>query len=89
MHIRYCVCGYIFLVKLKQSVASLNDRSCNKKKMAKYEDVDWAKIREKLPFEKTDEQKEKRKELFNRFDPNGKLLLPGGPKTDLLKHVGS
>ena len=41
--------------------------------MAKYQDIDWALLREKLPFEKTEEQKEKRKALFSRFDPNGKL----------------
>eukprot|EP00672_Neobodo_designis_P002992 CAMPEP_0174855074 /NCGR_PEP_ID=MMETSP1114-20130205/32426_1 /TAXON_ID=312471 /ORGANISM="Neobodo designis, Strain CCAP 1951/1" /LENGTH=38 /DNA_ID= /DNA_START= /DNA_END= /DNA_ORIENTATION= len=33
--------------------------------------IDWAAIREKMPMEKTAEQKAKRMELFSRFDPNG------------------
>lgn len=37
--------------------------------------IDWAKIREKLPMEKTDEQKEKRKKLYAGFDPNGNGYL--------------
>jgi hypothetical protein len=37
--------------------------------------IDWAKIRDKLPTEKTDEQKAKRKTLFERFDPNGNGYL--------------
>ena len=38
-------------------------------------DVDWAAINEKLPFERTDEAKEKRRELFKQFDPNGNGYL--------------
>ena len=37
--------------------------------------VDWAAINEKLPFERTDEAKEKRRELFKQFDPNGNGYL--------------
>jgi Ca2+-binding EF-hand superfamily protein len=37
--------------------------------------IDWAKIRDKLPTEKTDEQKEKRKKLYEGFDPNGNGYL--------------
>ena len=38
-------------------------------------DIDWASINEKLPFERTDEAKEKRRELFKQFDPNGNGYL--------------
>jgi len=37
--------------------------------------IDWAGLREKLPMEKTAEQKEKRKEMFESFDPNGNGYL--------------
>ena len=37
--------------------------------------INWADIREKLPYERTDAQRAKRKELFNRFDPNGNGIL--------------
>ena len=32
--------------------------------------IDWEEINAKLPFERTDDGKEKRKELFKHFDPN-------------------
>ena len=38
-------------------------------------DIDWEDIRKKLPYERTEEQKAKRKELFDRFDPNGNGFL--------------
>ncbi len=38
-------------------------------------DINWAEINEKLPYERTDEAKAKRKELFNQFDPNGNGYL--------------
>jgi Ca2+-binding EF-hand superfamily protein len=38
-------------------------------------DIDWAKIREKLPTEKTDDGKAKRMELFAAFDPNNNGYL--------------
>merc|ERR1712117_410910 len=41
----------------------------------KMSSVDWAAINEKLPFERTDEAKEKRRELFKQFDPNGNGYL--------------
>mmetsp|Transcript_125903 Transcript_125903/g.187928 ORF Transcript_125903/g.187928 Transcript_125903/m.187928 type:complete len:177 (-) Transcript_125903:24-554(-) len=37
--------------------------------------IDWAGIREKLPMEKTPEQKAKRKDMFDSFDPNGNGYL--------------
>lgn len=38
--------------------------------------IDWAAIREKLPTDKTDdEQKEKRSQIFDQFDPNGNGYL--------------
>jgi Ca2+-binding EF-hand superfamily protein len=37
--------------------------------------IDWDGIREKLPMEKTPEQKSKREELFTLFDPNGNGIL--------------
>lgn len=39
------------------------------------EPVDWDALNEKLPFEKNKKQKQKRKELFKRFDPNGNGYL--------------
>jgi len=39
------------------------------------EPLDWDKIKEKLPAEKTEEQTAQRKELFDRFDPNGNGYL--------------
>ena len=38
-------------------------------------EIDWESINAKLPFEKNDEEKAKRKELFNQFDPNGNGYL--------------
>jgi len=38
-------------------------------------DIDWVAIREKLPTDKTEEQKAKRAELFQQFDPNGNGYL--------------
>merc|ERR1712183_717733 len=43
-----------------------------KKNMA---DIDWTSINEKLPYQRTEEQKAKRRELFNQFDPNGNGYL--------------
>ncbi len=37
--------------------------------------IDWESINAKLPFERTDEAKEKRKDLFKQFDPNGNGFL--------------
>ena len=37
--------------------------------------VDWESINSKLPYERTDEQKEQRKDLFKQFDPNGNGYL--------------
>ena len=37
--------------------------------------INWADIREKLPFERTAEQKAKRNDMFNQFDPNGNGIL--------------
>ncbi|TRY81163.1 hypothetical protein TCAL_16785 [Tigriopus californicus] len=38
--------------------------------MVEATDIDWETINEKLPFERTDEAKEKRRTLFKEFDPN-------------------
>ena len=43
--------------------------------MTSSSDIDWAEIRTKLPFERTEEQKAKRKDLFTQFDPNGNGFL--------------
>ena len=43
--------------------------------MTSSSDIDWAEIRTKLPFERTEEQKAKRKDLFMQFDPNGNGFL--------------
>ena len=37
--------------------------------------IDWAGIREKMPMEKTADQKAKRNDLFKQFDPNGNGYL--------------
>ena len=37
--------------------------------------IDWAEINAKLPYQRTDEAKAKRKELFTQFDPNGNGYL--------------
>ena len=39
-------------------------------KMVEAADIDWDTINAKLPYERSDEAKEKRRELFNQFDPN-------------------
>lgn len=38
-------------------------------------DIDWEALREKLPTEKTEEQRAKRSEIFDQFDPNGNGYL--------------
>ena len=38
-------------------------------------DIDWTSINEKLPYQRTEEQKAKRRELFKQFDPNGNGYL--------------
>ena len=38
--------------------------------MVEATDIDWDTINAKLPYERSDESKEKRRELFNQFDPN-------------------
>jgi len=38
-------------------------------------DVDWAGIAAKLPTQTNDEDKAKRKKMFNQFDPNGNGVL--------------
>jgi len=37
--------------------------------------IDWAAINEKLPYQRNDEQKAKRKEIFNSFDVNSNGYL--------------
>ena len=37
--------------------------------------IDWADIRKKLPYERTEEQKKKRMDMFNQFDPNANGYL--------------
>ena len=43
--------------------------------MSTPKDIDWAKIEGMLPIEKTEEQRAKRKEMFDSFDPNGNGYL--------------
>ena len=43
--------------------------------MTSSSDIDWTEIRTKLPFERTEEQKTKRKDMFTQFDPNGNGFL--------------
>lgn len=38
-------------------------------------EIDWESINEKLPYQRTPEEKAKRRELFNQFDPNGNGFL--------------
>jgi len=38
-------------------------------------DIDWESINEKLPYQRTPEEKAKRRELFNQFDPNSNGYL--------------
>lgn len=56
--------------------------------MVEATDIDWETINEKLPFERTDEAKEKRKALFKQFDPNdnGYLSLAEVLDLDSLTH---
>ena len=37
--------------------------------------IDWADIRKKLPYERNEEQKKKRMDMFNQFDPNANGYL--------------
>ena len=37
--------------------------------------IDWADIRQKLPYERTEEQKKKRMDMFTQFDPNANGFL--------------
>ena len=49
-------------------------------------DIDWESINAKLPFQRTDEEKAKRRELFKQFDPNsnGYLSLAEVRKTKFI-----
>ena len=49
-------------------------------------DIDWESINSKLPFQRTDEEKAKRQELFKQFDPNsnGYLSLAEVRKTKFM-----
>jgi len=38
-------------------------------------DIDWVAISGKLPSKKTEEEKARRKQMFNEFDPNGNGIL--------------
>jgi hypothetical protein len=38
-------------------------------------DIDWESINAKLPFQRTDEEKAKRRDLFKQFDPNSNGYL--------------
>ena len=38
-------------------------------------DIDWEALNAKMPFERNDEQKAQRKDLFKQFDPNGNGYL--------------
>jgi hypothetical protein len=38
-------------------------------------DIDWADIRKKLPYERTEDQRKKRMDMFNQFDPNANGFL--------------
>ena len=37
--------------------------------------IDWADIRKKLPYERTEDQRKKRMDMFNQFDPNANGFL--------------
>jgi Ca2+-binding EF-hand superfamily protein len=43
--------------------------------MTEAADIDWETINAKLPYERTAELKEKRRELFKQFDPNSNGYL--------------
>ena len=49
-------------------------------------DIDWESINAKLPFQRTDEEKAKRRDLFKQFDPNsnGYLSLAEVRKTNFM-----
>ena len=37
--------------------------------------IDWAAVRKKLPYERTEEQEKKRMDMFNQFDPNANGIV--------------
>ncbi len=43
--------------------------------MVEASEIDWAALNEKLPYERNDEAKAKRKDLFQQFDPNANGYL--------------
>lgn len=43
--------------------------------MVEASEINWEEINEKLPYKRTEEQLEKRRELFKQFDPNGNGYL--------------
>ena len=43
--------------------------------MVEAADIDWETINAKLPYERSAEAKEKRRELFKQFDPNSNGYL--------------
>lgn len=43
--------------------------------MTEAADIDWETINAKLPYQRTAEEKEKRRELFKQFDPNSNGYL--------------
>lgn len=61
--------------KEEKAEAKAEEKKEDAKAPVKTGKVDWAKLKEKLPWEKNDEQKAKRKELFKQFDPNGNGYL--------------
>merc|ERR1712168_1457204 len=52
------------------TVCPENRDTKNNKMGEEQKSIDWAAINEKLPYQRTDEQKAKRKEIFNSFDVN-------------------
>ena len=56
---------------------TITDKVSNKKAVtvANPNKIDWDAIFAKLPTEKTNEQKARRKRLFSQFDANGNGLL--------------
>ena len=38
-------------------------------------EINWEEINSKLPYQRNDEEKAKRRELFKQFDPNGNGYL--------------
>ena len=44
-------------------------------KMVEAADIDWEAINAKLPYERSAEAKEQRRELFKQFDPNSNGYL--------------